>query len=147
MGIDQRAGRHGRMDPILRKLGYAQGSVGARMQALANDPRYKFPEGDKGREEIKAYIQTWLAKIRAELPRAFRTLVKGNVEVKRLPLAEEPGATAAYGGAGSIDGSIPGTMWINLRTNDLHSNTSMPALAMPESIPGHVWTGGTAKQM
>src|SRR3546814_16255791 len=125
MGIDQRAGRHGRMDPILRKLGYAQGSVGARMQALANDPRYKFPEGDKGREEIKAYIQTWLAKIRAELPRAFRTLVKGNVEVKRLPLAEEPGAPAAYGGAGQMAGSITGQMWINLRPNHMHRQHSI----------------------
>src|SRR5690606_21172872 len=114
MGLDQLAELHGRMDPILRKLGYSDGPVGARMNALAQDPRYKFPEGDKGREEIKAYIQTWLGKIRAELPRAFRTLVKGNVEVKRLPLAEEPGAPAAYGGAGSIDGSVPGKFWINL---------------------------------
>jgi len=147
MGLDQLAELHGRMDPILKKLGYSGGPVGARMNALAQDPRYKFPEGDKGREEIKAYIQTWLGKIRAELPRAFRTLVKGNVEVKRLPLAEEPGAPAAYGGAGSIDGSIPGKFWINLRTTDLHSKYSLPDLAMHEAIPGHVWQGEYANQM
>jgi len=147
MGLDQLAELHGRMDPILRKLGYSDGPVGARMNALAQDPRYKFPEGDKGREEIKAYIQTWLGKIRAELPRAFRTLVKGNVEVKRLPLAEEPGAPAAYGGAGSIDGSVPGKFWINLRTTDLHSKYSLPDLAMHEAIPGHVWQGEYANQM
>lgn len=147
MGLDQLAELHGRMDPILKKLGYSEGPVGARMNALAQDPRYKFPEGDKGREEIKAYIQTWLGKIRAELPRAFRTLVKGNVEVKRLPLAEEPGAPAAYGGAGSIDGSIPGKFWINLRTTDLHSKYSLPDLAMHEAIPGHVWQGEYANQM
>src|SRR3546814_20441135 len=104
--------------PILKKLGYTQGSVGDRMNALAKDPKYKFPDNDQGRAEIVAYIQTWLGKIRAELPRAFRTLVKGTVEVKRLPLAEEPGAPAAYCGAGSIDGSIPGRVWINLRTPD-----------------------------
>ncbi len=147
MGLDQLAELHGRMDPILKTLGYSEGPVGARMNALAQDPRYKFPEGDKGREEIKAYIQTWLGKIRAELPRAFRTLVKGNVEVKRLPLAEEPGAPAAYGGAGSIDGSIPGKFWINLRTTDLHSKYSLPDLAMHEAIPGHVWQGEYANQM
>ena len=49
------------------------------MNALAKDPRFKFPDNDAGRAEIHAYIQTWLGKIRAELPRAFRTLVKGNV--------------------------------------------------------------------
>ena len=147
MGLDQLAELHGRMDPILKKLGYSDGSVGARMNALAQDPRFKFPEGDKGREEIKADIQVWLGKIRAQLPRAFRTLVKGNVEVKRLPLAEEPGAPAAYGGAGSIDGSIPGKFWINLRTTDLHSKYSLPDLAMHEAIPGHVWQGEYANQM
>src|SRR3546814_16364090 len=69
--------------PILQKLGYTKGSVGDRMNALAQDPRFKFPDNDQGRAEIVAYIQTWLGKIRAQLPRAFRTLVKGNVEVKR----------------------------------------------------------------
>lgn len=147
MGRNELAELHGRMDPILKKLGYTQGSVGDRMNALAKDPKYKFPDNDAGRAEIVAYIQTWLGKIRAQLPRAFRTLVKGNVEVKRLPLAEEPGAPAAYGGAGSIDGSTPGKFWINLRTTELHSKYSLPDLAMHEAIPGHVWQGEYANQM
>ncbi|UKK83483.1 DUF885 domain-containing protein [Sphingopyxis sp. BSN-002] len=147
MGREQLAELHGRMDPILKKLGYTNGSVGDRMNELAKDPRFKFPDNDAGRAEIVAYIQTWLGKIRAQLPRAFRTLVKGNVEVKRLPLAEEPGAPAAYGGAGSIDGSIPGRFWINLRTTDLHSKYSLPDLAMHEAIPGHAWQGEYANQM
>lgn len=147
MGRAELAELHGRMDPILKKLGYTQGSVGDRMNALAKDPRYQFPDNDAGRAEIVAYIQTWLGKIRAELPRAFRTLVKGNVEVKRLPLAEEPGAPAAYGGAGSIDGSIPGRFWINLRTTELHSKYSLPDLTMHEAIPGHAWQGEYAHSM
>ena len=147
MGREELAELHGRMDPILRKLGLTQGSVGDRMNALAKDPKYKFPDNDRGRAEITAYIQTWLGKIRAELPRAFRTLVKGNVEVKRLPLAEEPGAPAAYGGAGSIDGSIPGRFWINLRTTELHSKYSLPDLTMHEAIPGHAWQGEYAHAM
>ncbi len=32
------------------------------------------------------------------------------MEVKRLPPEEEPGAPTAYGGAGSIDGKIPGKL-------------------------------------
>ncbi|MGL3820066.1 DUF885 domain-containing protein [Sphingopyxis sp. R3-92] len=147
MGLSELAELHGRMDPIFKKLGYTKGSVGDRMNALAKDPAYKFPDNDTGRAEIVAYIQTWLGKIRAQLPRAFRTLMKGNVEVKRLPLAEEPGAPAAYGGAGSIDGSTPGRMWINLRTTDLHSKYSLPDLTMHEAIPGHAWQGEYANQM
>lgn len=147
MGRHELAELHGRMDPILKGLGYTQGSVGDRMNELAKDPRFKFSDNDAGRAEILAYIQTWLGKIRAQLPRAFRTLVKGNVEVKRLPLAEEPGAPSAYGGAGSIDGTIPGKFWINLRTTELHSKYSLPDLTMHEAIPGHVWQGEYSNQM
>jgi len=147
MGLDQVAELHGRMDVILKKLGYTQGTVGARMTALSDDPRYKFSEGDKGRAEIMAFIQERLRIIRAQLPRAFRTLVRGNLEVKRLPPEEEPGAPGAYGGAGSIDGSIPGKFWINLRTTDLHRKYDLPDLTHHEAIPGHVWQGEYSNQL
>ncbi|MFL6768829.1 MAG: DUF885 domain-containing protein [Sphingomicrobium sp.] len=147
MGLNQVAELHSRMDAILKKLGYTQGTVGARMTALSNDPRYKFPEGDPGRAEIMAFIQERLKIIRAQLPRAFRTLVRGNLEVKRLPPEEEPGAPGAYGGAGSIDGSIPGKFWINLRTTDLHRKYDLPDLAHHEAIPGHVWQGEYSNQL
>src|SRR3546814_18267455 len=54
---------------------------------------------------------------------------------------------SAYGGAGSIDGSIPGRFWINLRTTDLHSKYSLPDLTMHEAIPGHAWQGEYAHAM
>ena len=147
MGLEQLAELHGRMDPILKSIGYTQGSVGERMTALAKDPRYKFSEGDKGRAEIMAYIQERIAKIRTVLPRAFHTMVKGNLEVKRMSPEQEPGAPGAYGGAGSIDGKIPGKFWINLRSTDLHSKYSLPDLAAHEAIPGHVWQGEYANKL
>ena len=147
MGLDQVAELHGRMDVILKNLGYTKGSVGERMIALSNDPRYKFAEGDSGRAEIMAFIQERLKIIRAQLPRAFRTLVRGNLEVKRLPPEEEPGAPGAYGGAGSIDGSIRGKFWIILRPTDLQRKSDLPDLAHHEAIPGHVWQGEYSNQL
>ena len=147
MGLDQVNELHGRMDPILRSIGYTTGSVGERMKQLAQDPRYKFSEGDKGRAEIMAFIQQRLKLIRAVLPRAFHTMVRGNLEVRRLPPAEEPGAPGAYGGAGSIDGKIPGKFWINLRTTDMHRKYDLPDLAAHEAIPGHVWQGEYANKL
>ncbi|MDJ0641265.1 MAG: DUF885 domain-containing protein [Erythrobacter sp.] len=140
-GLEELAELHGRMDPILREIGYTKGSVGERMQALSEDPRYKFAEGDPGREEIFEFIWEQINWIKAQMPRAFNTLVDPNMEVRRLPLAEEPGAPGAYGGAGSKDGSIPGRFWINLRTTDLHRKYDLPDLTFHESIPGHVWEG------
>ncbi len=77
----------------------------------------------------------------------FNTLVKGNLEVRRLPPEEEPGAPGAYGGAGSIDGSIPGKFWINLRTTELHTKFDLPDLTHHEAIPGHVWQGEYANKL
>ena len=147
MGLEQLAELQGRMDPILKSVGYTQGTVGQRMQALAKDPRYKFSGGDKGRAEIMAYIQQRLQIIRAQLPRAFATLVPGHLEVRRMAPQQEPGAPAAYGGAGSIDGKIPGKFWINLRDTNLHSKYSLPDLASHEAIPGHVWQGEYANKL
>jgi uncharacterized protein (DUF885 family) len=135
------------MDPLLKQIGYSQGTVGKRMIELARDPRYKFPEGDKGRAEIMVFISGRLDWIRAQMPRAFNTVVKPNMEVRRLPPEEEPGAPGAYGGAGSIDGKIPGRFWINLRTTDLHSKYSLADLTFHEAIPGHIWQGEYTHQM
>jgi uncharacterized protein (DUF885 family) len=141
LGRSELARLHAQMDPLLRQAGYADGSVGERMRALAQDPRYKFALGDPGRAEIMAFINDRLSWIRAQLPRAFNTLVHPNMEVRRLPPEEEPGAPGAYGGAGSIDGKIPGRFWINLDTTERHSRYSLPDLTFHEAIPGHIWQG------
>ncbi|MBO9600914.1 MAG: DUF885 domain-containing protein [Novosphingobium sp.] len=147
MGLTQLDEIHARMDPILKSIGYTSGTVGERMIALGDDKRYKFADGDPGRAAIMAFIQQRIDWIRAQMPRAFRTLVPARLEVKRLPLSEEPGAPSAYGGAGSIDGTIPGKMWINLRTTDLHREYTLPTLVHHETIPGHVWQGEYANRM
>src|SRR3954470_14064896 len=147
MGRSELRRLHGQMDAILKEIGSAQGTVGERMKALAKDPRYKFSDGDKGRAEIMAFITNRLDWIRAQMPRAFNKVVTPNMEVKRLPPEEEPGAPGAYGGAGSIDGKIPGRFWINLRTTALHSKYSLADLTFHESIPGHIWQGEYTHQM
>tara|TARA_B100000953_G_scaffold299358_2_gene298973 strand:- start:1264 stop:2505 length:1242 start_codon:yes stop_codon:yes gene_type:complete len=140
-GLEELEALHARMDPILRKIGYTDGSVGARMSALAEDPRYQFADGDAGREQIMEFIEERVDWIRAQMPRAFNTLVNPNLEVVRIPVAEEAGAPGAYGGAGSKDGTIPGRFWINLRTTDLHRKYDLADLTYHETIPGHVWEG------
>lgn len=141
MGVQELAELHGRMDPILRGIGYTEGSVGARMTALGEDPRYHFADGDAGRAEIMAFIEERVVDIRARMPQAFETLTRGYLEVVRIAPEIEDGAPGAYGGAGTIDGSQPGHFWINLRTPALHNKFSLADLTYHEAIPGHVWQG------
>ena len=89
------------------------------MQALAKDPRYQFSQATRAAPRSWPISNSdW--QDRTVLPRAFNSLVPGNLEVKRMSPEQEPGAPTAYGGAGSIDGKIPGKFWINLRSTDLH---------------------------
>jgi uncharacterized protein (DUF885 family) len=140
-GLDELKRFTGEMDTLMRRLGFTSGSVSDRFRAMQKDKRYAFKEGDAGRAEIMSFIEAQLTELRPRLPRAFNTLVKGNVEVRRIAPAEELGAPGAYGGAGSIDGTIPGRFWINLRSTDLHSRIDLPSLTYHEAIPGHVWQG------
>lgn len=145
-GFEELGRLQSQMDAIMKGLGLTQGSVGERMRALAADPKHRFAEGDPGRAEIMAFIAERLKWVRAQMPRAFNTLVDPVMEVKRLPPEEEPGAPTAYGGPGSIDGKIPGRYWINLRTTDLHSRFALADLTFHESIPGHIWQGEYTRQ-
>ena len=146
-GKAELAALNARMDPILRSLGHTTGTVGQRMAALGKDPRYQFSDDDKGREEILALMRDKIAFIRTRMPLAFRNLVPGNLEIRRLPLAEEAGAPNAYGGAGSIDGTVPGKVWVNLGDVSRHTRFSVPDLVFHEGIPGHVWQGEYANRL
>ena len=130
-----------RMDAILKKQGMTQGTVGERMTALGKQERFRFADSDAGRAKLMAYLNERVADMRTRLPRAFATLVPGNLEIKRMPPEVEPGAPGAYGGAGTMDGKVPGKFWINLHSMGVWTTYNLPTLVYHESIPGHVWQG------
>jgi uncharacterized protein (DUF885 family) len=140
-GRDELAALQSEMDAILKSQGMTEGSVGERMTALGKDPRFQFTDDDAGRAKVIAFLEARISDIRTRLPRAFATLVPGNFEIKRMAPEVEPGAPGAYGGPGSIDGKMPGTFWINLRTTSIWNTYNLPTLCYHESIPGHVWQG------
>ncbi|MDQ2893357.1 MAG: DUF885 domain-containing protein [Pseudomonadota bacterium] len=147
MGVAQLIDLQARMDEVLKGFGLTQGTVAERTIALQRRPGIGFADGDEGRRQIVAYMQAKIDAIRPRLPRAFRRPVKGNLEIRRLPLAQEPGAPAAYGGPGSLDGSVPGKIWVNLGDPSIHNRVTIPDLVFHEGIPGHVWQGEYAQEL
>ena len=130
-----------KMDAILRRQGMSQGSVGARITALNKDPRFLFADSDAGRAELLAYLNGRVADIRQRLPRAFSTLVPGRLIIKRVPVAIQDGAPGGYAAAGTMDGSVPGQYYINLRDMGDWPKWTLPTLTYHEGIPGHIWQG------
>jgi uncharacterized protein (DUF885 family) len=141
MGQEQLRELQDRMEPILRAQGLTRGTVGERMTALGKDPKHLFPNTEAGRAQILAYLNGRVADIRTRLPRAFATLVKGNLIIKRVPPEIEQGAPGGYAGAGTLDGSVPGNYYINLRDTSIWPRYALPTLTYHEGIPGHIWQG------
>ena len=141
MGQEELRALHAQMDVILKSQGLTDGTVGERMTALGKQARFQFPDSDEGRSRLMAYLEECVSDIRSRLPRAFATLVPGRLEIKRMAPEVEPGAPGAYGGAGTIDGKLPGKFWINLLTMSVWTTYNLPTLTYHESIPGHVWQG------
>ena len=141
MGQEELRVLQSEMDGILKKQGLTQGTVGERMTAIGKDARYKFADSDEGRAKVMEYLNGRIVDIRKRLPRAFATMVHGNLEIKRMAPEVEPGAPGAYGGPGTIDGKVPGKFWINLGEMDNWTTYNLATLTYHESIPGHVWQG------
>ncbi len=141
LGRDQNRVILERMDAIMVKQGVTGGTVGERYAALSKDPKHLFPNTAAGREQLLAYINGRVADIRRRLPRAFATLVPGRLVVKRVPVELEATSPGGYAGAGTLDGSVPGQYYINLRDTAEWPRFSLPTLTYHEGIPGHIWQG------
>ena len=141
LGLDQLKELTAQMEPLLRAQGLTRGTVGQRMTELGKDPKHLFPNTDAGRAQILAYVNERANDIRRRMPGAFATLVPGKLIIKRVPVEIEAGAPGGYAAAGSIDGSVPGNYYINLRDTSIWPRYALPTLTYHEGIPGHIWQG------
>jgi uncharacterized protein (DUF885 family) len=141
LGVEQNAQLNAEIDTLLRRQGITNGTVGERLTALSKRPDLLFSNDDAGRAKLLAYLNGRIADMRTRLPRAFATLVKGNLVIKRVPPAIQDGMPDGYAGPGSIDGTQPGNYYINLKDTANWPRYSLPTLCCHEGIPGHIWQG------
>jgi len=137
VGLDQTRSLSARIDTILKAQGMSQGTVGARIHALFQDPRYRYANTDAAKVQLIADLNTQVRDMQGRLPKYFATLPKATVEIKRVPKVIEAGAPGGYYNQASLDGSRPGIYWINLRDTAEVPRWTLPTLTYHESIPGH----------
>src|SRR5690606_25376118 len=128
MGREELRALQSEMDAILKREGLTHGSVGERMTALGRQKRFQFPDSDESRAQLMRYLHERVDDVRARLPRAFATVVPGNLESKRMAPEVEPGAPGAYSWPGTIDGKVPGKFWINLHNMNVWTTYNLPTL-------------------
>ena len=137
LGLAEVARIEAEMDELLKAEGHTEGSVGARMIALGGEPAFLYANSDLGREDcIKDFTQI-IAEMQQGLPQMFNRIPKAKVVVQRVPEFKEKSSPQAYYDPPPLDGSRPGTFWINLRDIGEIKKFAMRTLAYHEAIPGH----------
>ena len=144
LGLDQAAQIGARLDGLLKARGLSQGTLGERVGALYKDPAYLFPDTDDGKAAAIAYCNARLAAIRPRLPDWFSRVPPYTFEVRRVPLATEAGAAAAFSQPPALDGSRPGLVYINLHDTADWPKWTLPTVIYHEGLPGHQLEGGLA---
>ena len=137
LGLDQVAEISARLDTILKSRGMTQGTVGARLTALNNQPEQVFPANDAGRAEMLKYLNDHIGEVYKLLPTAFNTLPKAKVEVRRVPVFIQDGAANGYYNSAAADGSRPAAFYINLKETSDWPRYNLWTLAHHETVPGH----------
>ena len=147
LGLDLVNSQSAQMDALMKANGLSKGTVGARLRAMFDDPKFRYPNTDAGKDKLIADLNVRVRQIRAMLPRFFGTLPKANLIIKRVPKNIEAGAPGGYYQPGSLDGKRPGTYYINLRDTAEVPSWTLPTLTYHEGIPGHHLQGTIAQEL
>ncbi|MFN4161913.1 MAG: DUF885 domain-containing protein, partial [Stenotrophomonas sp.] len=137
IGLDEVARVEKAMDARLIQLGLREGSVAARVQQLRDDPRYRYADSDAGRRELLGDIEQRLRDLDPILPRWFGHLPPQKLVVQPVPAHMQKTSPGGYYYPPAMDGSRPGTFFINLGDIDSHTRWSIPTLTYHEGAPGH----------
>src|SRR3546814_11082545 len=71
LGLDRMAALTARADAIFKAQGMTKGSVAERMRALGKDPRFLYPNTDKGKAELIAKLNEQIQEMHRPLPDPF----------------------------------------------------------------------------
>ena len=135
------------MRALLDANGFAGRPIGESMDALGKDPRFLFPNDDKGRADALAEYTRLINDAIERCRVVFATVPKAKIEVQRVPVFKEATSAGAYYNGASMDGTRPGVFYANLRDMNEISKWSMRTLAYHEGVPGHHWQIATAQEL
>jgi len=146
LGLEQVAEFSGRLDRMLKVQGLTQGSVGDRLTALNARPDQLYANDDAGRTALLEQLNGQIKAAYTRLPQVFRTLPKAPIEVRRVPVFIQEGASNGYYNGAAIDGSRPAIYYINLKDTTEWPKFSLPTLTYHEAVPGHHLQISTAQE-
>jgi uncharacterized protein (DUF885 family) len=112
-------------------------------ERLRSDPDLRFRQSSEVFEAAEAALR----RAQAAVPDWFGRLPATECVVREIPRIEAPTTTIAYYMPPAIDGSRPGTYWINTYAPETRPTYECEALAFHESVPGHHFQIALAQEL
>ncbi len=136
IGLAEVARIQDEMREIMKTVGF-DGTLTDFYAFLRTDPQFVYPNTDEGREAYIAEATEIVEDMKGRLDSLFITKPKADMIVKRVEPFREDTAFGAFYNQPAIDGSRPGTYYINLKDVAEQPKYLAQALAYHEGIPGH----------
>jgi len=147
LGVREVARIEAEMRSILDANGFAGTPIGESMDKLGKDPRFLYPNDDKGRADVLAEYTRLIDTAMERSKQLFLTMPKAKCEVRRVPEFKEATSAGAYYNPPAHDGTRPGIFFANLRDMNEIPKWSMPTLAYHEGVPGHHFQISIAQEL
>jgi len=125
------------LDPLLAEAGLVEGSVGARLQLLAQRPDLQFADTPEGRLAMMAMIDNRMKWANGIASRLSNSTKRADIVVRETPRIAQDTASKAYYRGAPVDGSAPGVYNITLRSTADFPTWTIPSLTFHEAVPGH----------
>lgn len=136
IGLAEVARIQDEMRAIMKQVEF-KGDLQAFYNFLRSDSQFTFSNDDKGRAQYMREATAIIDNMKGKLDGLFITKPKADMIVKRVEPFREATAFGAFYDQPALDGSRPGTYFINLKDVRQQPTYLMQALAYHEGIPGH----------
>lgn len=127
-----------RADTVLRRLGYAEGGVGARISAAFRDARFLYSDDDAGRDRAVADMNARLDKVRPRLPALFGPLPPHCLDVAARRMTAQEEAAGRQGYRVLPTPAAPGSYFVDLKRIRARPSWTLDAVVHHELLPGHM---------
>ncbi len=137
IGLKEVARIQEEMRVIMKKVKFKKDDLLAFFDFTRNDKQFYYSNDAKGKEAYRVKAVKIIDDMKAQLDKLFITKPVADIVVKPVEAFREKSAAGAFYEEPAVDGSRPGTYYINLFNMNDQVITQMEALAYHEGIPGH----------
>lgn len=136
IGLDEVARIHGEMEAIKEQVGF-EGTLQDFFKFMREDEQFYYDDTQEGKEAYKEKATNLIEVMKGELDKLFLTKPEADIVAKAVEPFREKSAGKAFYQQPALDGSRPGTYYMNLYDMKAMPTYQMEALAYHEGIPGH----------